>query len=155
MLMIASTECELIAATSANDIGPSIAISATRANYRAAFDLEYVDFQDCGTGDAIRQFMASCDGHLGIKIRGGDAQHLDCLAAGFMPRFETVILAPTGKTALYRDIEILRVNALQPGRFGTPVDIFVVRNAGELISRGLPRSAGRAAPQVFEGGRIV
>jgi acyl transferase domain-containing protein/NAD(P)H-dependent flavin oxidoreductase YrpB (nitropropane dioxygenase family)/NAD(P)-dependent dehydrogenase (short-subunit alcohol dehydrogenase family) len=108
-----STEFELIAATPANNIDPSIAISAIRAGYKAVLDLEYADFQDRGTADALRQFVASCDGHLGIKIRGGNVQHLDRLAAGFMPRLETVILTPTDKAALRRDIETLRANALQ------------------------------------------
>jgi hypothetical protein len=60
MPMIASTEFELIAATSANDIDPSAAISATGADYKAAFDLEYADFQDRGTEIASGNSLASC-----------------------------------------------------------------------------------------------
>jgi hypothetical protein len=90
MPMIESTKFELIAATPANNIDPSIAISAVRAGYKAALDLTYADFQYRGTRDALRQFVDSGDRpswHQNCsKTRGGDVQHLDRLAEGFIPR---------------------------------------------------------------------
>jgi acyl transferase domain-containing protein/NAD(P)H-dependent flavin oxidoreductase YrpB (nitropropane dioxygenase family)/NAD(P)-dependent dehydrogenase (short-subunit alcohol dehydrogenase family) len=114
--MTLAREFELIAATPANQLDPSIAVSAIRAGYPAVFDLEYANLNADIPADALRTFKMSGNGPLGVKLRAGDAVHLDRLCPGFTARLGTVILTPGDPAALRRDVALLRAAAPQAAR---------------------------------------
>lgn len=83
---------EVIAATWANQLDPSIALAATAAGWRGVFDLEYADAGDDRTWEALHRYARSCPGPLELKLRGDATQLVNGLPPAIVWRFGTVIL---------------------------------------------------------------
>src|SRR5262249_48336051 len=102
---------EVIAATWANQLDPSIALAATAAGWRGVFDLEYADAGDDRTWEALHRYARSCPGPLGLKLRGDATWLIERLPSAIVPRLGTVILTSTDAAILGQHAAALRAAA--------------------------------------------
>jgi acyl transferase domain-containing protein/NAD(P)H-dependent flavin oxidoreductase YrpB (nitropropane dioxygenase family)/NAD(P)-dependent dehydrogenase (short-subunit alcohol dehydrogenase family) len=145
-------EFEILAATPASHLEPSLAIAAVRAGYRAVVDLEYADFQHPATRIALTQFAGSCKGLLGVKCRAVDLPALEALGPELLERLGLAIVTPSpaaAADAMRRDIAALRRLAPQSLR----VLLEVVEPAEAALAEQIAAD-GLVAKGNESGGRV-
>ena len=128
---------ELIAATWANHLDPSIAISAASAGWTGLLDLEYADTRDPRAEAAVRRFARASSGTLGLKLRGTDLRLADALPQELASQFSTLVLTPAETRTLARHASVWRGKGAVHARL--------------LLEAVSPKEAALAAELGFDG----